>query len=222
MSNLNFIPRRDVVFYEWQGVLMTGVASRYKNFKIPDAVWKELLDIQADYQNKYRIASNLETHTPGAVERRRKAREVYEARLRVVIKGYITYNPTVTDDERKDLGLPVHKTGHTPSPVATDAPDVEVDTSILGWLFIYFFTRGGRRRKGKPAGQHGVEVAWLISNMPPARWDELTHSTVDTRSPFKLSFENDQRGKTVYFALRWENTRGEKGPWSDIMSAIIP
>jgi hypothetical protein len=31
-----------------------------------------------------------------------------------------------------------------------------------------------------------------------------------------------QRGKTVYFALRWENTRGEKGPWSEIMSAIIP
>ncbi|MDR2362267.1 MAG: hypothetical protein LBD91_06005 [Prevotellaceae bacterium] len=29
-------------------------------------------------------------------------------------------------------------------------------------------------------------------------------------------------GKTVYFALRWENTRGEKGPWSDIMSATVP
>jgi hypothetical protein len=35
-------------------------------------------------------------------------------------------------------------------------------------------------------------------------------------------FENDQRGKTVYFALRWENTRGEKGPWSAIQIAIIP
>jgi hypothetical protein len=221
MSNLHFIPRSETVFFDWQ-IVMTGAASRYKRFGIPDDVWKELLDMQADYQNKYRVAYNPETHTPSAIERRREVRKVYEARLRIVIKGYITYNPTVADDERKDLGLPVHKTGHTPSPVATEAPDVEVDISTIGWLFIYFFMRGGRHKNRKPAGQHGVEVAWLISNMPPARWAELTHSTVDTRSPFRISFENDQRGKTVYFALRWENTRGERGPWSEIMSAIIP
>jgi hypothetical protein len=50
----------------------------------------------------------------------------------------------------------------------------------------------------------------------------LTHSAFDTRSPLKLQFENDLRGKTLYFAMRWENTRGEKGPWSPIMSVIIP
>lgn len=37
-----------------------------------------------------------------------------------------------------------------------------------------------------------------------------------------LTFDENQRGKTVYFALRWENTRGEKGPWSQIVSSIIP
>jgi len=28
-------------------------------------------------------------------------------------------------------------------------------------------------------------------------------------------------GKTAYYALRWENTRGETGPWSDVVSATI-
>jgi hypothetical protein len=55
-----------------------------------------------------------------------------------------------------------------------------------------------------------AEIAWIISDVPPTKWEELIHSNFDTRSPFILSFENDQRGKTVYFALRWENTRGEK------------
>jgi hypothetical protein len=32
----------------------------------------------------------------------------------------------------------------------------------------------------------------------------------------------EDRGKKLYFALRWENTRGEKGPWSEIHSTIIP
>jgi hypothetical protein len=39
----------------------------------------------------------------------------------------------------------------------------------------------------------------------------MTHSAVNTHSPCTFIFEHDQRGKTVYFALRWENTRGEKG-----------
>jgi hypothetical protein len=212
----------DINFFIWQSVFISGASSRYKVLGIPDNIWKELLDMQADFQTKYRIAENPETRTSSAVERRKEARKVYEARLRTVIKAYITYNPTVTDVERQDLGLPVHKTGHTPAPVATEAPDVTVDTSTIGWLFIYFFMRGGHHKKGKPAGQHGVEVGWIISDTPPTRWDELTHSAIDTNSPFKLSFENDQRGKTVYFALCWENTRGEKGPWSEIMSAIIP
>jgi hypothetical protein len=28
--------------------------------------------------------------------------------------------------------------------------------------------------------------------------------------------------KTLYYALRWENTRGEKGLWSEIGMAIAP
>ena len=30
------------------------------------------------------------------------------------------------------------------------------------------------------------------------------------RTPLTLSFENDQCGQTLYYALRWEDTRGEK------------
>jgi hypothetical protein len=66
------------------------------------------------------------------------------------------------------------------------------------------------------------ETGWLVCDTLPACWDELTHSAIDTNSPFTLSFENDQRGKTVYFAIRWENTRGEKGPCSEILNTIIP
>jgi hypothetical protein len=85
-----------------------------------------------------------------------------------------------------------------------------------------FFEKSNGHKRGKPAGQHGAEIRWDILDAPPARWDELIHSDIDTSSPFTLWFEHDQRGKTVYFAARWENTRGKKGPWSDIFSAIIP
>jgi hypothetical protein len=37
-----------------------------------------------------------------------------------------------------------------------------------------------------------------------------------------LAFEGHDRGKTLYYALRWENTRGEKGPFSPIAAVIVP
>jgi hypothetical protein len=131
-------------------------------------------------------------------------------------------NPAVTDDDLNHMGLPTRSSGRHPAPVATEAPDADVETSTIAHLTIHFFEKGSNHKKGKPAGQHGAEIRWAMLDTPPARWDELVHSEIDTNSPFTLQFENDQRGKTVYYALRWENTRGEKGPWSEIQSAIIP
>jgi hypothetical protein len=69
---------------------------------------------------------------------------------------------------------------------------------------------------------HGVEVRWALLGIAPLSVDELIHSSFDTHSPFTLDFSENDRGKTVWFCLRWENTTGEKGPWSEMMSAIIP
>jgi hypothetical protein len=70
---------------------------------------------------------------------------------------------------------------------------------------------------------------WITATLTPAKaqwvaaWQAyLSYSEFNTKPPFTLSFHGEQRGKTVYFALRWENTTGEKGPWSEIENAIIP
>jgi hypothetical protein len=43
-----------------------------------------------------------------------------------------------------------------------------------------------------------------------------------SRTPHTLQFTEEDRGKTVYIALRWQNERGNTGPWSDIKSTVIP
>ena len=152
-----------------------------------------------------------------------EAEKPFRVTYRQLYTGFLKSSPLVTDDDLQRMGLPKrHAGGNTPSPVAGKAPDFDVDTSVIGHVGIDFYEKEAGHRKAKPAGQHCVEIAWIVSDTPPTRWDELIHSAVDTRSPYTFQFENDQRGKTLYFALRWENTRGEKGPWSEIQSAIIP
>ena len=138
-------------------------------------------------------------------------------------KGYIKDNMLITAGDLDGVGLPQRSSGERhPAPVAKKAPDVDVDTSVTGHVGIHFYEKEGNHKRGKPDGQHCVEIIWIIAGITPTRWDELIHSVVDTNSPYVFSFENDQRGQTLHFALRWENTRGEKGPWSNIQSVIIP
>jgi hypothetical protein len=56
---------------------------------------------------------------------------------------------------------------------------------------------------------------------PPSTVESLTQSAFDPRSPFTLTFAENQRGKALYFTLHWENAKGQAGPWSVIQKAII-
>jgi hypothetical protein len=170
----------------------------------------------------FKVWKNPVTHTPIAVKALEEAEKVFKVSFRA-LEGTLKSSPLVTAADLEAMGLPGRHTGPgKPAPIATDPPDTDVDTSHIGRLGINFFKKGHGHKKGKPDGQHGAEIRWMISDTPPARWDDLLHSDIDTNSPLTLEFENDQRGKTVYFALRWENTSGKKGPWSEIRSAMIP
>jgi len=65
-------------------------------------------------------------------------------------------------------------------------------------------------------------VAWLVANKAAATVEEMSHSVFSSKTPFVMTFPDADRGKTVSMAVCWENPRGEKGPWSEIISTIIP
>jgi hypothetical protein len=113
--------------------------------------------------------------------------------------------------------------GASPPPVADEAPVAYVDyRGGPGSVGISFRARGEKREEARPPGQRGVEIGWVVSDVSVGRVDELRHSRAAARSPVTLSFGEDESGKVLYFALRWENTRGEKGPWGQIRGVIIP
>ena len=136
--------------------------------------------------------------------------------------GFLKHSPFVTDDDLVAMGFPKRSAGggghHHP-------PDTYVETLVvlLGpGVFKIKFWNAGSKSKAKPPGTQGAEFGWIISDTPPTDWSQLKHSSFDTRSPITFTFEGEQRGKTFYFAARWENTNGEKGPWSEIKAVIIP
>jgi hypothetical protein len=92
-----------------------------------------------------------------------------------------------------------------------------------------------------PAGASSTDKFRIT--VPPASGDDLCYSATPTslgvlrsktprqcqrHCPFtrktrhRFDYSEEDRGKHVYFCLRYENSKGDAGPWGPILSAVIP
>jgi hypothetical protein len=222
MNSADYLPRKDRQFLQWVVNFLNYLSVTLARYGFPLEVYELLETLRADFAQKLDVAEAPTTRNKGTVAAKNVAKKKLSTAVRASVQRYLAHNPDVTEQDHDDLGLPNYKTTRTPAPVAETFPDFDIDTSILCCLIIHFFDRGQKKTKAKPPGQHGAEIRWMISDVPMVDANELLHSVFDTRTPFTLEFGGHERGKTVYFALRWENTRGQKGHWSPIQNAIIP
>jgi hypothetical protein len=75
-----------------------------------------------------------------------------------------------------------------------------------------------------PPGGATVEAATGVKRelmKVPLTGDELPHSRWTRRRKERLDFHGDG-GKTAYFCIRYENVKGEYGPWGPVFQANIP
>jgi hypothetical protein len=152
----------------------------------------------------------------------KETEEEFVSVYRKLYSGYIRENPLVTDDDLQSGGFPKRRAaGNRPPKIPVTLILMRFDTSTPATVIVHYFD-ALIRGTAKPAYVHGAEFRWAILDAPPVDWSELTHSVFDLRTPLMLTFTGEQRGKMLYIAARWENTRGEKGPWNNIEWVIIP
>jgi hypothetical protein len=185
---------------------------------IPQAAVTALGDMYNVWNLAYR--RTLTPHTPVQTLEKNEARERAKKMIRPFVNQYLRY-PPVTDGDRAAMGIPNHDTHPTPGPIPDTIPDIEIKTSIIRELGIRFRALNAKRW-GKPKGVHGLECLSVVSDTPPLTIEDLIHSSFATRSPLLLSFDENLRGKRLYFSVRWETGTVKKGPWSEIFNAVIP
>ncbi|MDR3194200.1 MAG: hypothetical protein LBT76_02770 [Tannerella sp.] len=215
------IPRKDVDFDVRQQIVSETVQANVQAWNL-DADWlnAEFYPKKAAWDSAWEAYLNPQTRTQVITFVKQNARRDFQLKLRQLAQLLI-HNPRVSAVELAAMGIALPSHSRTPAQPADSYPDFTVDSSVIRCLKLYFLAHG-RTNRAKPRHMRGVEVRWAILGAPPASVEDLTHSAFATRTPFALEFDENERGRTVYFCLRWENTRGEKGPWSEIGSAIIP
>jgi len=132
-------------------------------------------------------------------------------------------NPAVADPHRTRLGLPIRKRTKTPIGPPTTIPVLgRTDSSTRTMLGLFFMDATTPGRRARPAGVRGCEIRQQIGGPAPTNPEKMPFLALATRTPYRVSYEPTAVGQPVYFALRWLNTKGVSGPWSQIFSAMVP
>jgi hypothetical protein len=150
-----------------------------------------------------------------------EAKKAAKDAMRDFARYNIRFNRLMTPEQKLYYGVRTWHKGHrieVPGTVPALSPRPgNIRQIIMDYKDV------GADRNGKPKGVHGIEIRWAILDHLPSGEEELIHSSFDTRHPFRITFREEDRGKTVYFMARWEIQRaGEKGKFGPVTSAVIP
>ncbi|MDR1398467.1 MAG: hypothetical protein LBJ41_00895 [Treponema sp.] len=217
---MGYIPKKDVDFVIWVKGLIAYVQTHLTVFNIQDGIFQPILDLNTTWEAAYTKAIDPNKGTVDIANKNR-AREALEKALRTFIKAFLLYSPFVSDNDRDKMRLPIHDTKPTPVPPPATFPEYDINTSVPSRLSVRFWDEATKQR-GKPKGVHGAEIRWELRAEAPAKAEDLVNSEFSTRTPHTFVFTSDKQGQRVYFCLRWENSKGEKGPWGMLVSAVVP
>jgi hypothetical protein len=219
MAN-DFIPRADGAFDVWQSDFTGIILTDHVAFGISPGELHLLQIPQTRWNAAWAEANSSTNRTSAEVLAKDEARKDYKTAIRSFVVRFVNGNPLISDADRRRMGLTVHSTSHTPAPVPATAPEGSADFSQHMQHSIHFRNSDATNR-AKPVGVHGCEIWRKLGGDAPVNASELTFLAVDTHSPFIINYQGEDVGKTACYWLRWVNTRGETGPWSTSISAMI-
>ncbi|MDR1331857.1 MAG: hypothetical protein LBK07_07105 [Tannerella sp.] len=222
----DYLPGTESGLMEWSTAYFLYLEMHYTEWNVAKTAVDDLTLAYTAFATAYRTYHHPDTHTPSNRLIKDGAKKAYLRVLRVFNRACLIHNPLVDNGARRSLGLRVPSPDPTPSPDPKTYPVVIRFVALgAGWTKMYFRDVLSEKSNAKPFGVHCAEIKWGVFQpgaQYPASADDLPHSASATRSPFIFKLAGADRRKELFAVLRWENTRGVKGPWGpDIESTVI-
>jgi hypothetical protein len=215
----DYIPQKDSKLVAWSDNFYHTVSDNATKWEIPADEIAALKTADAAFAAVY-LQADSPIRDSIIVKEKNAARKALVDKIREMTR-FRLQNPVITEADRTRLGITVRDVDPTNIPVPGTRPNLDIRVIDFRRLEIQFHDMDSES-KAKPYGVNGAVINYALLDTPPDSTDALAHSVLATRTPHILEFTEAERGKTVYIAMRWQNEKGQKGPWSEIESAIVP
>jgi hypothetical protein len=220
MIRRDYMPVNDGEFDTLQNNVYTTSARNAAQWLIPSVVIAGLDAPRARWNAAITLYNSPKTRTSAVTQEKNDAKKAYTAVLRTFIQGQLRHNDRVSDGDLRSMGLSVYD--YTPTKVLPPASRIELDVDFGEIMQHTIRVRDSEsRRRAKPPHVIGFELWRHIGDHTQPSIDELQLTGLVVSSPYILKYTDAERRKTVWYAARWVNTRGEKGPWSLFVSVVV-
>ncbi|WP_017714874.1 hypothetical protein [Kamptonema formosum] len=217
----SYIPRPDSEFNSWQTNFASYLSGNLEDLGLTEEQIAPIPEAQNKWLSAYNNHIAAQAAAESACQNKEDTRKAYQEALRRLVKQ-LQASPEVTDAQRMALGITVREASKRAVGVPVARPLARVDASDRLQHTIHFVGEDTPTRRAKPAGVMGCELWVKIGGAPPADPSELTFLGLDTATPYVAKYAGEHSGKIAHYMLRWVSTRGDRGPWSQTVSAMIP
>jgi len=228
MGAKDYIPGGDKGFLEWARKLYAHAAENFNRWGVENPNIR-IAGLLADYETKYAAAASPNRGKVD-VTAKTSARNALEKACRIYVQGFLARNPNVSDADRAIMGVTVRDA--KPSAVNPPKLPAKGDLHYPGAGLVEI--RNIRTAGGHPDARadYGARIYYGILGEPgergrfrvyarPTTGEDLPHSVFTRQKRRSFDFTGDS-GKEVYFCIRFENGKGQPGPWGDVLKTYIP
>ncbi|MDR0376094.1 MAG: hypothetical protein LBH85_10330 [Treponema sp.] len=232
----NWLPGRRELQLAMAKNWLVVLEARAKAWKVPSTEVAELQTLTVAAGAALAMAQSSE-RTPVVTANCKAAFDALIAKMRF-IKSRWFLSPPLTDADI--ISLELKPKDSTRTPVPPPAAQAEADISRPG---VHLLDLHLRPAAGSPPDPHRSDYGHRVYygvlppggasgeaatgakrelSKAPGSGDDLPHSRFTRRKKELFDFPAEDSGKTVYFCVRYENAKGEPGPWGPMFSSIIP
>jgi len=221
----DYIPSNAVTFALFMQKLIEYVVAHLTEWThIPELVVTEATRLLENLNTTLTENSGLSTAAQNLAKR--EAQAAATKAVRAMVNQYLRFAP-VTNVDRVQMGIPNRDT----VPTIVPPPDVQVIGTLMfpgvGLVDVYDIKPDGDRTDDR--AKHGVRIYFGVVSQtskfkiagPPKTGSDLPHSVFTRRNRQRFDFMGEH-GNVVYFCLRYENSKGQAGPWGRIIKSFIP
>ncbi len=215
------LPNSEGALTQYAENFLKQMTDHTDEYHLTEEELQQVQDVVSEWVSTADAATTARDAARAATEAKDAARVAMEETLRTRIR-LIQANPAITDQAKLEAGIRPHKTTRTPIRPPHTSPIGSVIASDQLTQTLFISDAATPTKRARPSGVTGCEIYLFVGDAAPADPKAFRMIRFATRSPEEVTFEAADGGRTAHYLLRWMNSKGETGPWSNVISATIP
>lgn len=216
----DYIPRDKAARAAWLANFATKLDDNKTKLSMTDAQVASVTNLQAALVIAQQDVANAKSAYDAALVAADTADEAATEAARIRVR-MIQADPNVLDSVRAELGIPIRDTTPTAPAPLTSRPVLTVDFSQRSQHILEYRDSETPTSRARPENATGCELRRHIGTAPPAGTSAFVYLDTDQSTPYIVQYGEEDAGQIASYIARWIHANGNKGPWSETVSATI-